>query len=103
VVFAELPSYVAVIVAFELPPMAAVVTENVPEVAAAATVTDPGIVNIVLVFASTMLAPPAGAACVRVTVQVLEEFAAMLPGLQERVDSNAGAIKVKVLLAELSL
>jgi len=103
VVFAELPLYAAVIVAIELLLMAAVVTGNVPEVAAAAMVTDPGIVNIVLLFASTMLAPPGGAPCVRVTVQVLEEFAARLLGPQERVDTDAGAIKVKVLLAELSL
>jgi len=103
VVFAELPLYVAVIVAIELLPMAAVVTENVPEVAPATTVTAPVIVNSVLVFASTMLAPPVGAACVSVTVQLLVEFAARLLGLQERLDSDAGAIKVKVLLAEVSL
>jgi hypothetical protein len=103
VVFAEPPLYAAVIVAIELLPTAAVVTENVPEVAPAATVTDPGIVNVVLLSDKMMLAPPVGAACVRVTVQVPEEFAAMLLGLQDRVDSDAGAIKVRMMLAELSL
>ena len=103
VVLAEAPLYAAVIVAIELLAMAAVVTVNVPEVAKDAMVSEPGIVNAALLFARMMMAPPVGAACVRVTVQVPEEFAARLLGLHDRVDSDAGAIKVKVVVAELPL
>ena len=103
VVFAEPPLYAAVMVAIELLAMAAAVTVNVPEVAKDAMVNEPGMVNVALLFDRMMLAPPVGAACVRVTVQVLEDFAARLLGLQDRVDSDAGAIKVKVLVAELPL
>ena len=103
VVFAEPPLYAAVMVAIELLAMAAAVTVNVSEVAKDAMVNEPGIVNVGLLFDRIMVAPPVGAACVRVTVQVLEDFAARLLGLQDRVDSDAGAIKVKVLVAELPL
>ena len=103
VVFAELPLYVAVTVAVELLLTAAVVTVNVAEVAEDPMVTDPGIVSVVPVLDRTMLAPPAGAPCVRVTVQILEEFEARLLRLQDREDSDAGANKVNVLLAELPL
>jgi hypothetical protein len=95
-VFAELPLYVALL-------MAAVVTVNVAEVAEVPMVTDPGIVSVVPVLDRTMLAPPVGAACVRVTVQVLEEFEARLLRLQDREDSDAGATRVNVVLAELAL
>jgi hypothetical protein len=47
-----------------------VVALKVAEVAAAATVTDAGAVSVALVFVRVTRAPPAGAACVRVTVQV---------------------------------
>ena len=87
----------------ELLPTADVVALKVAEIAAAATVTDAGTFKIELLFARVTLAPPAGAGWVRVTVQVLEDFAARLLGLQDRVDSDAGAIKVKVLVAELPL
>ena len=84
VAFAELPLWVAVIV--ELPLLAIVVvdTVKVAEVAAAATVTDAGTVRVELVFVSATFAPPAGATCVKVTVQVLEEFCPKLVGLQPR-------------------
>ena len=59
-------------VALEFAPTAAVVTVNVAEVAAAATVTEEGTVSVVLVFDRVTPIPPAGAACVRVTVQVLD-------------------------------
>ena len=93
----------AVTVAVELLLTAAVVTVNVAEVAEDPMVTDPGIVSVVPVLDRTMLAPPAGAPCVRVTVQILEEFEARLLRLQDREDSDAGANKVNVLLAELPL
>jgi len=53
---------VAVIVALELLPMVPVVTVKVPEVAAAATVTEAGTVKVALVFDKLTLAPPVGAA-----------------------------------------
>jgi hypothetical protein len=65
---------VAVIVALELLLIVAVVTVKVAEVAAAATETEAGTVKVELVFAKVTLAPPVGAACVSVTVHVLEEL-----------------------------
>lgn len=53
--------------------MVPAVTLKVAVVAAAATVTDPGTVRIELVLVRVTLAPPAGAAPLKVTVQV--EFA----------------------------
>src|SRR5271169_1813337 len=50
--------------------MAAVVALKVAEVAAAATVTDAGTVRVELVLVRVTVAPPAGAAPLRVTVQV---------------------------------
>jgi hypothetical protein len=51
-----------VIVALELLLMVPVVTVKVPEVAAAATVTEAGTVKVELVFDKVTLAPPVGAA-----------------------------------------
>jgi hypothetical protein len=101
VVFAELPLYAAVIVATELLVTVTVLRLNVPMVANGAMVTDPGIVIVVLLFASAMLAPLMGAPCDRVTVQMLEEFEPRLFGLQDKVDSDAGGIKVTFVLVEL--
>jgi len=70
--------------------MVPVVTVKVPEVAAAATLTDAGTVNVALVFDRVTLAPPVGAAWVRVTVQVLEELAPRALGLQDNVETNTG-------------
>ena len=90
-------------VAVELPLMAPVDTVKVVEVAAAATVTDVGTINAELVFDNLTLAPPVGAACVRVTVQVVDEFAPRLLALQETVDTRTAAVRVTVVLAELLL
>jgi hypothetical protein len=90
-------------VAVELLLMVAVVTLKVADVAAAATVTDAGTVNVALEFARVTLAPPVGAAWVRVTVQVLEELAATLEGLQVNVETSTGATRLTVALAELLL
>jgi hypothetical protein len=49
------------------------------------------------------LAPPAGAAWVRVTVQVLDEVCARLPGLHESAETSTGATRLTVVLAELLL
>jgi len=94
---------VAVTVALELLAMAAVVTVKVAEVAAAATVTEAGTVRVALEFVRVTLAPPVGAAWVRVTVQVPEEFAPRLLGLQDNADTVTGAARLTVVLAELLL
>jgi hypothetical protein len=83
--------------------MAPVVALNVAAVAAAPTVTEPGTVSVALVSVSVTAAPPAGAALVRVTVQVLEAFGPRLVGLQESDDTNTGATRVMIVLAELLL
>ena len=103
VVLAELLLYVAVIVALELLVMVAVVAVKVADVAAAATETDAGTVSVELVFDNVTLAPPAGAAWVRVTVHVLEALDPRLVGLQERVETRTGATRLTVVLAELLL
>ena len=102
VVFAELPLYVAAMVALELAPTAAVVTVNVAEVAAAATVTEGGTVKFALVFDRVMLIPPLGAACVTVTVQVLEEFAPIVAGVQDSKETDSGPTRVTTLVAATS-
>ena len=76
---------------------------KVAVVAAAATVTDAGTVSVALVFVRATRAPPAGAAFVRVTVQVLEAFAPRLLGLQASEDTSTGATRLMVALAELLL
>jgi hypothetical protein len=76
---------------------------NVAVVAAAATVTDAGTVSVELVLVNVTFAPPVGAACVSVTVQVLEAFCPRLVGLQVSVDTSTGATRLMLVLAELPL
>ena len=76
---------------------------KVAVVAAAATVTDAGAVRVALLLVKVTLAPPVGAALVKVTVQVLEAFGPRLVGLHTRVDINTGAVRLTVVLAELLL
>jgi hypothetical protein len=83
--------------------MAAVVTVKFADVAAAATVTEAGTVSFALEFERVTLAPPVGAAWVSVTVQVLEELAPMLAGLQDNADTRIGAVRLTVMFAELLL
>ena len=83
--------------------MVAVVTLKVADVAEAATVTEAGTVRVALEFERVTLAPPVGAAWVRVTVQVLEELAPMLDGLQASDETSTGATRFTVVLAELLL
>jgi hypothetical protein len=92
-----------VIVALALLPIVAVVTLNVADVAAAATVTEAGTVRVVFEFERVTLAPPVGAAWVSVTVQVLEELAPMLAGLQASDETSTEAARLTVVLAELLL
>ena len=81
----------------------AVVALNVAVVALAATVTDAGTASEALVLDSAMLAPPAGAACVKVTVHVVEAFGPRLAGLHEREETSTGATRLTLELAELLL
>ena len=90
-------------VALELLGIVPVVTVNVPVVAVAATVTEAGTVNVEFVFDRVTLAPPVGAACVRVTVQVLEELGPRLLGLQDSADTSTGATRLTLVFAELLL
>jgi len=90
-------------VALELLKRVPVVTVKVPETAAAATVTDAGTVNVELVFDKLTLAPPVGAAWVRVTVQVLERFGPRLLGLHDNAETKAANVRLTVVFAELLL
>jgi hypothetical protein len=90
-------------VAVPLPVIAPVVTLKVAVVAVAATVTAAGTVRVELLFDRVTLAPPVGAACVRVTVQVLEEFDPRLFGLHDSAETSPGATRLTVALAELLL
>jgi hypothetical protein len=92
-----------VIVALELLLIVVVVTLNVAEVAAADTVTDAGTVRVALLFDRLTLAPPVGAAWVKVIVQVLEEFGPRLVGLQASDDIRTGATRLTLAVAELLL
>ena len=83
--------------------MLPVVALNVPTADPAATVTDAGTVNTVLVFANVTTAPPVDATLVRVTVQVLVPLAPRLLGLHESDDTSTGAVRLTVVLAELPL
>ena len=66
---------------------AAAVAVKVAEVAPAATVTEAGTVTAVLSLESVTVAPPVGAAAVRVTVQPLVPGVASVAGLHARVFS----------------
>ena len=81
------PAYEAVMVTGVDAVTAPVFTENVALVAPAATVTLDGTVAEVLLLERFTVAPPVGAAPVRVTVPVEEEPAFTLPGLSVTEDS----------------
>ena len=83
--------------------MAAVVALKGADVAAAGTVTEAGTVRVALVFVRVTIAPPAGAALVKVTVQVVEEFGPRLLGLQASEETNTEAARLTLVLAELPL
>jgi hypothetical protein len=83
--------------------MVVVVALKVAVVAAAATVTDAGTVRVELVLVKVTEAPPVGAAWVRVTVQVLEEFGPRLVGLQASEETSTDATRLMLVLAELPL
>jgi len=96
---------VAVMVAVELLLMAAVETAKVTDVAPPATVTEGATVKFALEFERVTLAPPVGAARLRLTVQVLEELGPTLLGLQDKADTvtDADATRLTLVFAELPL
>jgi len=83
--------------------MAAVVALKGADVAAAGTVTEAGTVRVALVFVRVTIAPPAGAAFIKVTVQVVEEFGPRLLGLQASEETSTEAARLTLVLAELPL
>jgi len=74
---------------------------KVAEVAPAATVTDDGTANVVLLLVSVTALPPAGAAWFKVTVHVLEALGPRLLGLQASPVTVTGATRLTVALCEL--
>jgi len=83
--------------------MAAVVALKGADVAAAGTVTEAGTVRVALVLDRVTVAPPAGAALVRVTVQVVEALGPTLLGLQASEETSTEAARLTLVLAELAL
>ena len=98
-------------VAVELLLTAAVDTVKLADVAPAATVTDGATVSVALELERVTLAPPVGAAWLRLTVQILDEFGPTLLGLQDNEDTDtvadpdadADAVRLTVVFAELPL
>jgi hypothetical protein len=83
--------------------MTVVVALKVAVMAAAATMADAGTVSVGLVLVRETNAPPAGAALLNVTVQVLEAFCPRLVGLHESDDTRTGATRPIVAFAEVLL
>ena len=69
----------------------------------AATVAAAGTASAAALLDKTTLAPPAGATCVRVMVQVLEEFCPRLAGLQLSEETCTGSVKVMLAVADVLL
>ena len=80
-----------------------VVALKVAEVEAAGIVIDAGTESAALLSESPTVAPPAGAALVRVTVQVLEAFDPKLVGLHANEEISTGATRLTVVLTEVPL
>ena len=92
----------AVELALSLP----VLTLNVAVVPFAGTATEAGAVRAALLLVKATLAPPAGAAVVRVTVQRLVALDPMVVGLQdteETAEEGAAGTRVTVAFAEVAL
>ena len=81
--------------------MAAVVARKVAEEAAAVTVTDAGTVSAEVVSERVTRDPPVGAACVNVTVQMLEALGPRLVGAQASEETRTGATSDR--LAEVAI
>jgi hypothetical protein len=80
---------------------AAAVALKVAVVLPAATVTEIGTASEALLLASAKFEPPAGAVCVRVTVQALTALCPRLVGLQATAESSAGASRLIVVVCAL--
>ena len=80
---------------------AAAVALKIAVVAPAVTVTEAGTVRETLLLASATLDPPVGAACVRVTVQVLMALCPRLVGLQATPETKTGASRPTLAVWEL--
>ena len=72
-------------------------------VAPEATVIEAGTVSAEVLLESAMLAPPAGAAWFKVTVQALEEFALKVVGLHASDVTCTGAVNVMLAVEEALL
>jgi len=83
--------------------MPAVVALKEASASPAGTETVDGTVNMELVLASVMTAPPAGAAWFTLTVQVLVAFGPRLAGLQESEETSTELASTIVAFAELPL
>ena len=81
--------------------LAEAVALKVALVAPAATVTEAGTVSADLLLASVTFDPPAGAICVKVTVQVLDVPGPTLGGLHARPETRTGAIRLIAAVCEL--
>jgi hypothetical protein len=99
----ELGPRVAVTVADWLLEVVVVVMLKAADVAPGGIATDGGTVSVGFVLVRVTVAPPVGAGCVRLTVQVLEELGPRLVGLQTSEETRTGAARVMVALAELLL
>ncbi|MBK9170134.1 MAG: hypothetical protein IPM24_22095 [Bryobacterales bacterium] len=69
----------------------------------AVTVTDDGILRLGLLSESAITAPPAGAACDSVTVQVLDPGVAIADGVQVRFDRDAEGTRERVVVRDVPL
>ncbi|MBK9170135.1 MAG: hypothetical protein IPM24_22100 [Bryobacterales bacterium] len=79
------------------------VAVNVFDVLPAATVTDDGVLRLALLSDSAMTAPPAGAACDSVTVQVLDPGVAIDDGEQVRFDNDVDGTREIVAVRDVPL
>ena len=91
----ELPLRVAVMVTVGSEALWPAVTVKLDWVAPAATITEDGAVNSVLLEASATLDPPVGAAALSVTVHVVEAPETRLAGLHSREDTVAAALSAQ--------
>ena len=81
--------------------VAAAVALKLAVVAPEATVTEAGTVSKALLLARVTVDPPAGAVCVKVTVQLLTALCPRLVGLHTTPDTSTGASKLIVAVCEL--
>ena len=76
---------------------------KVADVAAVVTVTEAGTARAVLLLDRVTAAPPAGAALVRMMVQVLDELGPRLVGLQASEETSTGATRDRLVEVDVPL